>query len=656
MNKIFRLFFVFFLLANSLLATNPFSAEKKLEVFDTTSVNFSRTDKETAIEDEKLEVKNNVIAIMADLHTRQDNLKMIEKAFSRVNSLNNLYGLVLTGDLCRKIGSPAEYKLLESVLKKLSSPVFAVPGNHDLIYKDHFVNGEKRRASPGEKLEKQRRFKRLFNLKSIYYTRRVAGHLLIFLPNDSLTGLPLVLLSDDALDFLRKNLRENPDTPTIVFCHAPIQNSYGEKKTLPPIHANVQPAAKIKKILKANPQVYLWFAGHLHITPGQKFYHFKGNKVGNTNVIHVPPVKNDRAWVQVLRLLPNGAIVRTMDVKSGKFLKKHNRVFAHRIKRDFKKNKPQRKKSEKKSARIVVVNAHAGANHQKKQFGEWLAELEPEVALVSEAKFMAPYMRPAGRVFNAGLETKGQREVAVVVRDGLPVSESDRGKVSPDLGLGIAHDRWWTMVQTRVAKVKTRIYSLHLNAVIQQPTGEPRAVNRWTVTKEALERLETRWKNEIKNGWAVIVGGDLNWNDSRKNARSAHFAPGNIFRRLNMKFVNKELMWLAWTSEHHKLLGSHLIPPTAIPGLVPREHPALNIVLQSKIETKKEKEEQDSKDKSDQFDTDIEEEELIESEDESDFEDFKEVEPDISELESGDSVEILIDCLENDFATGTLEL
>ncbi|MDN5280502.1 MAG: hypothetical protein PWR01_4467, partial [Clostridiales bacterium] len=176
------------------------------------------------------------------------------------------------------------------------------------------------------------------------------------------------------------------------------------------------------------------------------------------------------------------------------------------------------------------------------------------------------------------------------------------------------------------------------------------------VTKEALERLETRWKNEIKNGWAVIVGGDLNWNDSRKNARSAHFAPGNIFRRLNMKFVNKELMWLAWTSEHHKLLGSHLIPPTAIPGLVPREHPALNIVLQSKIETKKEKEEQDSKDKSDQFDTDIEEEELIESEDESDFEDFKEVEPDISELESGDSVEILIDCLENDFATGTLEL
>jgi hypothetical protein len=62
MNKIFRLFFVFFLLANSLLATNPFSAEKKLEVFDTTSVNFSRTDKETAIEDEKLEVKNNVIA------------------------------------------------------------------------------------------------------------------------------------------------------------------------------------------------------------------------------------------------------------------------------------------------------------------------------------------------------------------------------------------------------------------------------------------------------------------------------------------------------------------------------------------------------------------------------------------------------------------
>lgn len=652
MRKIIHLLLALLLVCGYLFAANPFAQDSSIEVIDAASGNLAHETEKLVERGEKKEVKSNTIAVMADLHTRAGNVNMIEKAFARVSNLKNLYGIVLAGDLCRKIGSPDEYNLLESMVNKLSVPVFAVPGNHDLIYKDQFYNGEKRRASPAEKKEKQNRFKQLFKLKSLYYSKKVASHLLIFLPNDSLSGIPLVLPSEDAYDFLRKTLKENPDLPTIVFCHAPIEKSYGDKKTLPPIHANLQPAARIRKILKENPQVYLWFAGHLHLTPGQKFYNFSGNKVGKVNVVHVPPVKNDRAWVQTLRLLPNGAIVRTMDVKTGKYLKKHNRVFAHRIKTDNEtknsaENKDKNEAAKLRKAQIVVVNAHSGGNHEKEAFGEWLADLEPDISLVSEAVGMQPHLRQAGRVFNAGLESRGQREVAVVVRHGLAVTEHDKGKVSPDLGLGIAHDRWWTMIQTRIAGVKARVYSLHLNAVIQQSEGEPRPVKRWEVTREGLEKLEKIWKKDIQQGWAVIVGGDLNWNNSRKNANENHMAPGRVFKRLKMKLVNTQLMWLAWTQSTHQLVRSRFIPPTNIPGLIPGEHPALNILLQPRNEPEKNSEKHES---------DLEEKELCEVEEESDTEDFSEVDAEISELESEDSIEVLINTLNDDFATGTLQL
>ncbi|MFZ5950127.1 MAG: hypothetical protein ACOYXC_05460, partial [Candidatus Rifleibacteriota bacterium] len=167
-----------------------------------------------------------------------------------------------------------------------------------------------------------------------------------------------------------------------------------------------------------------------------------------------------------------------------------------------------------------------------------------------------------------------------------------------------------------------------------------------------------------KQGWAVIVGGDLNWNNSRKFAKSNPMAPGRVFDRLKMEVVNHELMWLAWTAEDHKLVKADTIPPTKIPGLIPREHLALNVVLESrKIDDDKEKDKnkidkQNSGKEDEAIDQDKEEEQLTEVEEESDSEDFVEVDAEISELEdeNADSIEILINTLENDFATGTLEL
>ncbi len=568
-------------------AINPFTNKDTLKISESGSVNAADSaGKKARTDSRQNDAKAITLAVMADLHARPESLPMLQKAISRVNSLKDIYALAIVGDLCRQLGTSEEYEVLGRGLKGLTVPAYAVPGNHDILYKDNLVGGEKKRGTPSEKKAKQEVFKRTLNLKSLFYSRKAGGHLLVFLPNDALSAIPCSMPSDEALDFLRETLRKNRDLPTIIFSHAPLAGSYGDKKTMPPLQANAQPAGKLKRILKANPQVYLWFAGHLHITPTQKYFNFAGNKVGKVTVIHVPPIQIHSAWFHAVSLSPRGAVIRTMDVKTGRYLKKHTRVFRPVSAGNANDKKPESSDQDSsqglKRARIIVVNAHAGGNRDRNGFGKWLDDQDSDISLVSEAVNMGSYLREAGRFLNAGSETKGRQEVAIVVRHGLPVAVHDQGKISPDLGIGIAHDRWWNMVQTRIAGLKTRVYSLHLNAVIQLKSGEPMAANRWNVTREGLIRLEKQWREDIKNGWAVIIGGDLNWCDARTNARANFMSPGRIFKRLGLSYVNNELMWLAWTPRTHEAVKRHSIPPTSIPGLFAGEHPALKIELKAR--------------------------------------------------------------------------
>ncbi len=593
-------------------AINPFTTKDSLNISETGSAKSADSaGKRADIKAEARDAKSVTLAVMADLHARPESLPMLEKAIARVNSLKDIYALAITGDLCSKLGTGYEYEVLHRGLKGLKVPAYAVPGNHDILYKDNLVNGEKKRGTPAEKRAKQEAFKKTLNLKSLYYSRKAGGHLLVFLPNDALSAIPCSMPSDETLEFLRETLRKNRDLPTIIFSHAPLAGSYGDKKTMPPLQANAQPAGKLQRILRANPQVYLWFAGHLHITPAQKYFNFAGNKVGKVTVIHVPPIQIHSAWFHAVSLSSKGAVIRTMDVRTGRYLKKHTRVFrpATAGKADDQKpeNVDQNDIQGLKKARIIIVNAHAGGNRDRDGFGKWLDNQDPDLALVSESVNMAPHLREAGRFLNAGNESKGQQEVSVVVRHGLAVSSHDQGKISPDLGIGIAHDRWWKRVQTRVAGLKTRVYSLHLNAVIQQKSGEPMASNRWDVTREGLTRLEKQWRDDIKDGWAVIIGGDLNWCDARANARSHNMAPGRIFKRLGLSYVNKELMWLAWTPRTHEAVKRYYMSPADIPGLFAGEHPALRIELKARKKADDKDRDQDQDKEEENQSTSIEE-------------------------------------------------
>ncbi|HAE39139.1 MAG TPA: hypothetical protein DCG57_10940 [Candidatus Riflebacteria bacterium] len=275
------------------------------------------------------------VAVIADLHVQDSKQKMLQTAVKAINALPGIYAVAITGDLCRKIGSPAEYSEMIKLVSRFKVPIFAVPGNHDILYRDFFgKNNLKLRTSPAERKAKLERFRKALKLKSLRFSRKVGGHLLVFLPNDDLKGKWLVSLSTGALNFLKDTLRKNRDVPTIIFCHAPLEGSYVKERKLGPHNSNAQPAGKIREILKNNPQVFLWVSGHLHIGPASNEYHNSANKVGKVTVIHTPAIGTNSAWMRVLDLTPARAKVRTYNAKTGKYAKKYERVFKHKVKKD----------------------------------------------------------------------------------------------------------------------------------------------------------------------------------------------------------------------------------------------------------------------------------------------------------------------------------
>ncbi|HEY9069496.1 MAG TPA: metallophosphoesterase [Candidatus Ozemobacteraceae bacterium] len=267
------------------------------------------------------------IAVASDLHVRDANLKANRRLVEAVNRLPQVSFVAITGDLCDKIGTEEEYQRLEKLLAGFEDPLLAVPGNHDFMYRDYFnKNGDKIRGTPEGKRAKLERFCKALKLKSVRYARKMGGHLLVFLPTDELDSKPLTELSEATMKFFRETLAANPKMPTIVFCHAPLAKSYERETNL----GVLQPENRIRELLKDNPQVFLWVAGHLHIRAGQKDFHSDANKVGNVTGIHVSAVTGDTPWIRVLKLTPEAAVVRTYNVETKKFIPAYERTFKHR--------------------------------------------------------------------------------------------------------------------------------------------------------------------------------------------------------------------------------------------------------------------------------------------------------------------------------------
>ncbi len=279
-----------------------------------------------------------VMAILSDLHVRDENWQTAVKLVEAVNDMKGIEAVALLGDLVEKVGSDAELQLAARLVNMLKPEVWAIPGNHDYLYDDKIgKDGKKSRGSRAEQKAKLARFKEAFGQKHLRFAKKQGGHLLIFLPTDAIQPKPIASLSDETIEFLEKQLEENPDLPTVVFAHAPLEGSYVDKddeEGLPEVHSTAQPATRIKAILKKHEQVFLWVAGHRHTRPGSRNYMHESNKVGRVTCVHVPNIMPEKGWVLTLALSPEQALVRTWDLQKKKFIEKYNRRFVHPKKAD----------------------------------------------------------------------------------------------------------------------------------------------------------------------------------------------------------------------------------------------------------------------------------------------------------------------------------
>jgi len=189
---------------------------------------------------------------------------------------------------------------------------------------------------------------------------------------------------------------------------------------------------------------------------------------------------------------------------------------------------------------FVVTNARSGASQQDAAYAAWVRDQGADVTLVSEAAGCLDELELAGSVY-AGEGSIPAREVAVVLGSGaFRVHRSV--KLTDGLGTRVAPARWTTRVVDLLDGWTVVEYSVHAHAGIQDSDGTMhtgRAAQDWEAARELLERLI---RADLDLGREVVVGGDFNMRDLGDNTT----AP--MFNRLGLRYMQTELLWLAWSS------------------------------------------------------------------------------------------------------------
>ncbi|RPJ38209.1 MAG: hypothetical protein EHM27_11520 [Deltaproteobacteria bacterium] len=282
------------------------------------------------------------IVVLSDLHLPGKNKAMKQQAIATINSWEDVKMVVGLGDLCSDLGTDEEYNHTRKFLAGLNKPFYPVAGNHDYIYDDSKTGAGRRiKAIPSVRKAKLEKFKEAFSLPQVRYAKRVEPYLLLFLSTDDLGSKYLAQISEESLAWLENELGENKGVPTIIFFHAPLRGTLmSENQSAEREDFVAQPETKLRKIIKANPQIFLWVSGHTHIAPTNSKYHHPVN-VFEKQVVNIHncdlngqsyllegdanTTKHEEAWTNSLFLHEGKVIVRTYDHRQGGWMEKLNR-------------------------------------------------------------------------------------------------------------------------------------------------------------------------------------------------------------------------------------------------------------------------------------------------------------------------------------------
>ena len=256
------------------------------------------------------------IALIGDPHLPGKNLPSKEKVIRTINGWSDIDRVVVLGDICKETGTTGEYAVAKKFFDGLRKPLRLLAGNHDLIYEDDAdMEGRKVRASAPTRRKKLARFAETFGMKELYSAERLGNYLLVYLSPDDLETDLLVQLSEERIAWLARELAGNRDIPTIIFFHAPLAGTlmaYNDRVDTPSFIA--QPAGRLGEVLRANPQVFLWVAGHMHVPATNESHSSPVNVYEKrVTVIHNADLERKRPWTNVLSLYPEKVLVRTYE-------------------------------------------------------------------------------------------------------------------------------------------------------------------------------------------------------------------------------------------------------------------------------------------------------------------------------------------------------
>ena len=253
------------------------------------------------------------IVVLGDPHIPGKHPQMKEEVLEHINQWKDVDVVVAMGDLCSKTGTVEEYALVIAYFSKLKKPLSVITGNHDFIYMDELDSNDKLQHAPKEIQEaKLKRFQTTFNLPKLYYSMVKESYLLLFLSADNPNHL--TELSTEQLTWIEHELHMHPKMPTIVFFHAPLENTletYNRWVNTPNFVA--QPKKKIHELLQANPQLFLWVSGHTHTSAKEASFASKVNQYEHVTNIHNSDMNKDVIWTNSLFLEENFVSIKTYD-------------------------------------------------------------------------------------------------------------------------------------------------------------------------------------------------------------------------------------------------------------------------------------------------------------------------------------------------------
>jgi hypothetical protein len=269
------------------------------------------------------------LSILTDLHLPGKNIKEQEQVIQTINSWNDVDMVISLGDLCQDRGTDDEYASVKAFFGQLNKTHYPVAGNHDYIYATALgPQGKRVRAKPSEREAKLYKFRETFGLKTIFYSREIGRYLLVFLSTDHLAG-ELTEISEQQLEWLRRELERKKKMPTVIFFHAPLQGTLRNyNKTANTPSRIAQPSGIIRDILMGNPQAFLWVSGHTHTSPQEESF-ASGINVYEKRVtnIHNTNMNRETIWTNSLFLHPDKVVVRTYDHKRGAWLPDFDRTL-----------------------------------------------------------------------------------------------------------------------------------------------------------------------------------------------------------------------------------------------------------------------------------------------------------------------------------------